>query len=226
MLSSAASAHTPPPPPPGENYITRIFLLASLSRASRRIIGNSIRRRKFFTPDKVEIPFSLVRASLSLYPPLSFFRSRGRTFLLSFSSAEARSNSGQIKMNGPLAIFREPPALFLPANFSILPPSRPSRARAFGRHRCPNHSSSRRYFSSLLSHPTPACLRSLSLSPPLRRGIAEGPRMGNEGVIDGIRVTQSTDPTTSISTTAATSDLPPQPTLRGGAGPVNRQSLN
>lgn len=133
-------------------------------------------------------------------------------------------------MNGPLAIFRQPHwHSFYSANFSILSLSLSlARARAFGRHRCPNHSSSRRYFSSLLSHRAhpllslpPLCQSSCT---PLHRAHRsalrrkEGPRMGNEGVIDGIRVTQST-PTAASSHNEYTD-------RNEFLDPVNRQSLN
>lgn len=109
-------------------------------------------------------------------------------------------------MNGPLAIFRQPPgALFVSKFFDTL-----SRAR-LRHHRCSDHSSSRRYFSSLLSRPSSRPYTSFY---PLK----EGPRMGNEGVIDGIRVTQSTDPTASTTN---------RNELYGEQGDlVNRQSLN
>lgn len=109
-------------------------------------------------------------------------------------------------MNGPLAIFRQPhPGALLARQifrYSLL-----ARAR-LRRHRCPNHSSSRRYFSSLLSHraPPPLVPPNPPLYIPLPRSALrkEGPRMGNEGVIDGIRVTQSTPPPPT---------LPPRPFL-------------
>lgn len=103
-------------------------------------------------------------------------------------------------MNGPLVIFRQPLTLFLPANFSIPLTSHPR----FWHHRCPNHSSSRRYFSLLLSPTLPA----------------EGRSEDGEWRRDRWHSSYTINPTASTGR--------PQRTPWGGqhGGPVNRQSLN
>lgn len=129
-------------------------------------------------------------------------------------------------MNGPLAIFRQPRwHSSCSANFSILFLSL-SGARAFGvidaRTIHLRDATFPRFYPIAPPPPHPPSPRatpSVYLFTAHRSALRkEGPRMGNEGVIDGIRVTQST-PTASSPHNEYTD-------RNEFLGPVNRQSLN